>query len=152
MEVFPKCVYGTSVPHMIMKKHRVVRSIWQTLEWVLPASLPGIRFTHQHGSANPPVKKLFKGVPLWHSGLRIWHWHCCGSGCCCGTSLIPGPRTSMCHRYGQEKKKKNCLTYLIFKNICYVPKHISQNFFPYDLYEYPTQCTLENAAVDPRIE
>ena len=28
------------------------------------------------------IKSRFSGVPLWHSGLRIWHFHCSGSGCC----------------------------------------------------------------------
>ena len=26
---------------------------------------------------------------MWHSGLRIWHCHCSGSGCCCGMGLMP---------------------------------------------------------------
>ena len=37
---------------------------------------------------------LCSGVPLWLSGLRIQHCHCCGSGHCCGTGSIPGPGTS----------------------------------------------------------
>lgn len=35
-------------------------------------------------------------VPLWLSKLRIWCCHCCGLGCCCGTSSIPGPGTCTC--------------------------------------------------------
>ena len=46
------------------------------------------------------------GVPSWLSGLRIWHYHCCSSGYRCGVCLIPGPGTSACCRWGQEKKKK----------------------------------------------
>ena len=30
----------------------------------------------------------------WFGGLRTWHWHCCGSGCCCGAGSIPNPGTA----------------------------------------------------------
>ena len=30
------------------------------------------------------------GAPLWHSGLRIWHWHCSTLGHCCGEGPVPG--------------------------------------------------------------
>ena len=43
------------------------------------------------------------GVPWWPIGLRIQHFHCCGTG------LIPGLGTSTCHRHsiaGGEKKKE----------------------------------------------
>ena len=39
-----------------------------------------------------------------HSGLRIWHFHCSISGCCCGTGSIPGPRTP--HALGMAKNKE----------------------------------------------
>ena len=45
------------------------------------------------------------GVLLCCSRLRIWCYHCCGSGCCCGASLIPGPGTSECQGCGQKKPK-----------------------------------------------
>ena len=35
------------------------------------------------------LKKLPTGVLLWHSRLRIWHWHCSIPGCCCGPAPIP---------------------------------------------------------------
>ena len=38
------------------------------------------------------------GVPWWLGALRIRHCHCCGSGYCCGTGSVPGPRTSTCQR------------------------------------------------------
>ena len=39
------------------------------------------------------------GVPLWLSGLRIQHCHCCGM------SLVPGLRSSTCHGQGQKQQK-----------------------------------------------
>ena len=29
------------------------------------------------------------GAPWWLNRLRIWHYHCCGSGHCCGKGLMP---------------------------------------------------------------
>ena len=29
---------------------------------------------------------------MWPRGLRIWHWHCSGSGHGCAEGLIPGPK------------------------------------------------------------
>ena len=52
------------------------------------------------------LQKCTLGVPYWLSGLRIWHSHFCGSGCCCGTGLITGPRTSTCYEGGQKTKTK----------------------------------------------
>lgn len=45
------------------------------------------------------------GVPLRHSGLRIPHCHCSGSGCCHGVGL----GTATCHGNGQKEKKKGYL-------------------------------------------
>ena len=45
-------------------------------------------------------------VPLWSSGLRIWHCHCSSRGHCCGSGSIPGPGTSTCHGHGQKNKKE----------------------------------------------
>ena len=44
------------------------------------------------------------GVPSWHSGLRIWHFHCCGSGCCCGMGWVPGSGASAHYGHGQKLK------------------------------------------------
>ena len=41
-------------------------------------------------------KKKNDGVPWWLNRLRIWHYYCHGSVCCCGEGLIPGPGTSSC--------------------------------------------------------
>ena len=47
-------------------------------------------------------KEYEQGVSVWLSGLRIWHCHCSGSECCCGSGVIPGLGTSV----GVAKKKK----------------------------------------------
>ena len=44
-------------------------------------------------------------VPWWLSGLRIWHYHCCGLGHYCGAGLIPGPK-NFPMPWAQPKKKK----------------------------------------------
>ena len=49
------------------------------------------------------VKKCPRG-PWWLSGLRIQYCHCCGSGCCCDWSSIPGPGTSACLGLTQKNK------------------------------------------------
>ena len=41
-------------------------------------------------------------VAYW---LRIQCCHCCGSGCCCSSGLIPGPGISTCCGYGQKNDK-----------------------------------------------
>ena len=46
----------------------------------------------------------YTGVPWWHQGLRIQHFHCSSSGHCCGVELIPGPGTSTCRGCGQKIK------------------------------------------------
>ena len=43
---------------------------------------------------------------MWHSRLQVWHCLCSGSGCSCGSDLIPGPGTSVCCGCGQKRKKK----------------------------------------------
>ena len=53
---------------------------------------------HSKGSAHE--------IPWRLSGLRIWHCHRCGSGCCCASGSIPGCRTSASHRHFQEKQNK----------------------------------------------
>ena len=45
--------------------------------------------------------------PLVAQGFKDTACHCCGLDCCCGAGLIPGPRTSACHRHGQKKQNKN---------------------------------------------
>ena len=51
------------------------------------------------------IKKSTQGVPMWLNGLRIWHCHCSGWGCCYGARLIPGLRTCTCCGRGQKKMK-----------------------------------------------
>ena len=51
-------------------------------------------------------KEKLQGVPLWCSGLRIWHCYYNGLGRCYGVGSIPGLGTSTCHRCGQKKKKE----------------------------------------------
>ena len=45
------------------------------------------------------------GVPWWLGKLKIWHCHCCGWGCCCGTGSIPGLGTATCHRCSRQQQK-----------------------------------------------
>ena len=42
-------------------------------------------------------------VAQWVGDLAL---HCCGSGCCCGTGLIPGLGTSTYHSAAKKKRKK----------------------------------------------
>ena len=45
-----------------------------------------------------PSKKFNQGgVPWWFSKLKLQHYHCYGSGYCCGTGSITGPGISACH-------------------------------------------------------
>lgn len=54
--------------------------------------------------ADLEVKKK-TGVPLWHTGLRIWPCHSSGSGHCCSVGSIPGLGTSECCGYGQKRNQ-----------------------------------------------
>ena len=45
-----------------------------------------------------------EGVPLWLCGLRIWHCHCSGSGCCCVMGSILAWEHP--HAAGQKNKTK----------------------------------------------
>ena len=54
----------------------------------------------QHCKLNS-LKEHKSGVPLRCSGLRIWHCHRSGPGCCCGVVSIPGLGTPTCHGRGQ---------------------------------------------------
>ena len=51
------------------------------------------------------------GSSLVVQWIKTWCWHCCGSGHCSGTGLIPGPRTSSCRRHGQKRKKIGIIIY-----------------------------------------
>ena len=53
-----------------------------------------------------PYKNTKERSSLGVCQLRIQHCHFCGSGHCCGASLIPGRGTSTCYRCGQKKRKK----------------------------------------------
>ena len=43
---------------------------------------------------------------MWHSRLRIQHYHSCVLGCSWGSDLVPGPGTSICQCFGQKIKNK----------------------------------------------
>ena len=49
-------------------------------------------------------RKGLPGVPWWLRRLRIWHYHCCGSGHCCNMGSIPGGE--LLHTQDAAKKKK----------------------------------------------
>ena len=53
-----------------------------------------------------PCNETRIGVPWQLTGLRIWHCHCYGSDCCCGSSSIHGLGTSTCRRRHPPKKEK----------------------------------------------
>jgi len=78
------------------------------------------------------------GVPLWLIRLRVWWYHCSGSGCCCSAGSIPGPGVSICHRCGKKKKiiiiiKKN----LQLKGGKYKKEPQSQNKEPIFTTNFP---------------
>ena len=46
-----------------------------------------------------------RGVLWWLSGLRIRHFHCCGSGYCCGSGFNPWPGNwELLHATGLAKR------------------------------------------------
>ena len=51
-------------------------------------------------------KKNVLRIPLWLSGLRVWHCQCISLCRCCDTSSIPALGTSTCHGCGQKKRRK----------------------------------------------
>ena len=51
-------------------------------------------------------KKAFVRSSLDTRGLRIQHCHCNDLGHFCGSSSIPGPRTSTCHGHSPPTKKR----------------------------------------------
>ena len=55
-------------------------------------------------------KKDPPGVLMWHSRLKIWHSHFCGSGHCCGMGLIPCLGTSF-HMLRKWPKRRSTLPY-----------------------------------------
>ena len=66
------------------------------------------------GTSENKTDKTYKAwrVLLWHSGLRIWHYHCSGLGCCCGADSVPGLGSFTCCGRGQKNKK-------IYKPCCH---------------------------------
>ena len=48
------------------------------------------------------IKNKCVGVPWWHSRLRIWHCHCCGSGSIFGLGTSTG-------KDRKKKKKDKCV-------------------------------------------
>lgn len=57
------------------------------------------------------------GVPWWLNVLRVWGYHCCGSGCCFGTGSIHGPGTSVCLKCS-KKEKENCYCFVTSGSGC----------------------------------
>ena len=47
-------------------------------------------------------KNVKFGVPLYHSGLRMWCCHCHSLSRCCGARLILVPGTSTCFGCGKK--------------------------------------------------
>lgn len=66
------------------------------------------------------TKRKGISILLWHSTLRMWHHHCCGSG-----STISGLGTSICCRHGQKIKKqqkRKGTTYIILYTLQFLKK------------------------------
>lgn len=56
----------------------------------------------EEGKKNREVGlESLRRVPWWLGELKIWHRHCYDLGHYCGTSSIPVPGTSACHRHSQ---------------------------------------------------
>ena len=88
-----------------MQTLRLARS-WKSLSssstawaWIL-----GLSLSIEIYSSEIWIKGAISEFPLWCSGLRIQHCYSCG-GCSWGSDLIPGLGTSICHGWGQKKKK-----------------------------------------------
>ena len=64
------------------------------------------RFTKKQREENTRIKFKKSSVPLWCSGLRIWHCHCRNSGHCCGMAAIPRHKNFHMSQVQQKKKKK----------------------------------------------
>ena len=60
-----------------------------------------------------------RGVPWWFRGLRIQHFHCYGSGCCCDTGLSSGLGTSTCPGCSTQKIPKHTFLELCGARLCY---------------------------------
>ena len=58
---------------------------------------------------------MLSEVLLWHSGLRIWCPHCCGSGSCEAWSRSLA--WELPHASGEVKKKKNKKV-ITFMHLC----------------------------------
>lgn len=104
-------------------------------------------------------------VPLWHSGLKIFHCHHSGLGCYCGMGLICVLETSTCHRFSP---KKDSLVYLYFSfaikraSVPYLKKNPSYTHTPqnemaeyklektFSLFSYPFQIS-ESYSLKPCI-
>ena len=51
------------------------------------------------------MRKKLPRVPLWLSGLRIWHCHCCSLGFYHGASSVSGLGTSAHYGCGDTKER-----------------------------------------------
>ena len=87
----------------------------------------GNKESSKRADFNSPLSNIVPGVPLWHSGLRIWCCHCSSLGHCCGAGSIPGPGTSICYGCGQKKKNHSISmglgskVYLLFVCLLFFP-------------------------------
>ena len=59
------------------------------------------------------LKEKHTGVLLWRSRPRIWLCYHSGSGCYCGTGMIPGLGTSTCHGRDQKRKEHKLMIQLM---------------------------------------
>ena len=59
---------------------------------------------NMYGKISAFKKWYTSGVLLWHSGLRIQHYHCRGSNCCCG--MLPSLAQELPHDTSVAKEKK----------------------------------------------
>ena len=67
---------------------------------------------------DPSKEEIREEIPLWCSGLKIWHVLSCGVGCSCGSDLIFGLGNSTCCKCSWKKKRereeRDQRTYLLF--------------------------------------
>ena len=109
------CVYSTMFVILGWLLHGC--SIWSFLcSWIWFARILLRIF------ASIVIKDTGLGVPLWHSGLRIQHFHCRDLNCCCHAGSAPGLGTSMCCKCSQKKKKKILAYDFLFLWYCPVLK------------------------------
>ena len=65
-----------------------------------------INETSFHDDKNNDERIEEMGVPLWYTGLRVWHYYWNSSGSCYGVGSIPGPGIFICCGHSQKKKNR----------------------------------------------